>query len=108
MPDEEPFDELELLELPGAVKLVEGSELFELLVLPELEVPELELFEAVPLGPEVLLEEEMPDEVPVPCEALMPERLDGGFWHAPLLAKVYFTESIVRVVFEAILPFSSR
>ena len=59
MPDEEPFDELELLELPGAVKLVEGSELFELLVLPELEVPELELFE-----------EELPDEVPVPCEAL--------------------------------------
>ena len=49
MPDEEPFDELELLELPGAVKLVEGSERFELLVLPELEVPELELFEAVPL-----------------------------------------------------------
>ena len=115
MPDEEPFDELELLELPGAVKLVEGSERFELLVLPELEVPELELFEAVPLGPEVLLEEELPDEVPVPCEALgskklslMPERLDGGFWHAPLLEKVYFTESIVRVVFEAILPFSSR
>ena len=70
MPDEEPFDELVLLELPGAVKLVEGSELFELLVLPELEAPELELFEAVPLGPEVLLEEEMPDEVPVPCEAL--------------------------------------
>ena len=61
MPDEEPFDELELLELPGAVKLVEGSERFELLVLPELEVPELELFEAVPLGPEVLLEEELPD-----------------------------------------------
>ena len=53
MPDEEAFDELELLELPGAVKLVEGSELFELLVLPEL-----------------LLEEELPDEVPVPCEAL--------------------------------------
>lgn len=70
MPDEEPFDELELLELPGAVKLVEGSERFELLVLPELEVPELELFEAVPLGPEVLLEEELPDEVPVPREAL--------------------------------------
>ena len=66
---EEP-DELELLELPGAVKLVEGSERFELLVLPELEVPELEVFEAVPLGPEVLLEEELPDEVPVPCEAL--------------------------------------
>ena len=39
-------------------------------MLPELEVPELELFEAVPLGPEVLLGEELPDEVPVPCEAL--------------------------------------
>ena len=52
--DEEPFDELELLELPGAEKLVEL----------------LELFEVVPLGPEVLLEEELPDEVPVPCEAL--------------------------------------
>ena len=36
----------------------------------ELEAPELELFEVVPLGPEVLLEEELPDEVPVPCEAL--------------------------------------
>ena len=71
MPDEEPFDELELLELPGAVKLVEGSERFALLVLPELEVPELELFEAVPLGPDVVVEvEELPDEVPVPCEAL--------------------------------------
>ena len=66
--DEEPFDELELLELPGAEKLVELLELFELLVLPELEAPEL--FEVVPLGPEVLLEEELPDEVPVPCEAL--------------------------------------
>ena len=69
--DEEPFDELELLELPGAVKLVELLELFELLVLPELEVPELELFEDVPLGPDVVVEvEELPDEVPVPCEAL--------------------------------------
>ena len=56
--DEELFDELELLELPGAVKLVE---LFELLVLLELEVSEPELFEGVPPGPE---------EVPVPCEAL--------------------------------------
>ena len=68
--DEDPFDELELLELPGAEKLVELLELFELFVLPELEAPELELFEVVPLGPEVLLEEELPDEVPVPCEAL--------------------------------------
>ena len=69
--DKEPFDELELLELPGAVKLVELSELFELLVLPELEVPELELFEVVPLGPEVFVEdEELLDEFPVPCEAL--------------------------------------
>lgn len=68
--DEEPFEELELLELPGAVKLVELSELFELLVLPELEVPEPEPFEVVPLGPEVLFDEELLDEVPVPCEAL--------------------------------------
>ena len=69
--DEELFDELELLELPGAVKLVELLELFELLVLLELEVPEPELFEAVPLGPDALVEdEELPEEVPVPCEAL--------------------------------------
>ena len=66
--DEELFDELELLELPGAVKLVE---LFELLVLLELEVSEPELFEVVPPGPDALVEdEELPEEVPVPCEAL--------------------------------------
>ena len=67
--DEEPFEEVELLEDPGAVKLVELFELFELFVLFEPEIPELELLEVVPLGPEVLDEdEELPEEVPVPCE----------------------------------------
>ena len=66
LPDEEP---VELLEDPGAVKLVELFELFELFVLFEPEIPELELLEVVPLGPEVLDEyEELPEEVPVPCE----------------------------------------
>lgn len=65
LPEEELFDVFELLELPGAVKLVELFELFELFVL---ELPGV--FEEVPLGPVVSVEDELldeePEEVPVP------------------------------------------